>query len=1304
MTALRNWIAISENEKPYVHFESSLDDDQVVAGYVPVKSTLDVLSFLKDATATHASQGRAVICHGSYGSGKSRLCAVLARLFRDGFECPALQPIWERLRARGEGDRLEKLKRTMVPGGGSWRPWLVVSVYEAGQGETLSNCLINAIFKAVKRAGLDDSVLGKTIHRVASVRLSEMVANGALFVPPAGSPYATVEQLQRALEEDSADDALNTFRDFYRTATFGTEFDEWARNSGGISLDAHEVFSSVAERIQSYGYEGIVVIWDEFGFFIEELLRASDQGSRSLSREAMSLQNFIERACASSQLGRKVVFLGFTHVSIAEYGSRQGLGDTDKDRLSTVADRFRDPSIPIQLSVTENEGYHLLAGMIHRTELGISVLANPHPKLQQLATRMVSHSLWQHLGSDEACYNEIVAPCYPLHPATSSALMLLSDQVAQRARTTFYYLQNRENGGLAAQLEQRFVPDVSAVGSNELIRVNDLFSFFKEAIRETKRSLLDQYEEAVARFPDANELEIKILQTALVLSVIATPAMAPTTAFLSFCLCDVSEHEINANPLHDALKRLSDASSLWKNEATNVWGFVGSQGLTTGLDDDLADEKALIPATKGAAELMRESIELQRELIDLIGDFDLDPAASGIVRRVGINLLPNDESGLERIVSSHPINTAKESGTEPWRSARVFLLATDSELELAGWRQSIAQIKTPNYYFVIPRNPLGIDRELVRDLISARNLLQKTAPGTHAYEVLEGRLTRLRTELKVRFDKSFGNEALGAGSTIVVRGGSSDTTLPITSWNELLPAITEDLDESFTSQIRVRCGTFNEWKSGQSFSAIEKVVKRILRFDETPEWQAQFLGFGINSQEAAIVDGVLVENNLFSEDPLTQKWSFSTLDSDAKIEALVETLRFFQKGSAGDKEISKLFVRLINPPFGIPNGIIPLLIALVARSEGSRIVFYKGSQGQRVLDSQLSTAIADMARHPTQYRARYNKLSNKQRIVFCAIGPEVGVHFSDKVLRGEAFYEQAELVRTNLRDWISNLPEVVVQSKTLSESQRHLTRILRQPVPPQLSILADTLIDFFSEDSESLEELNRADSNTNKFDSMSSHWGRYRLAIERYVDGVRAPVNKILRELSGPDSVQDKQAVAKVAEALGQVGSQFGENSIFRKTFDCLVKEGKPDSTIEEMIGVITGKRPENLTEEDYGKAVGILEVTSDIQKNNESRRQRQEIEVVEPSGKRTNYTLIEHNEAIAWIEQKLIELAASFSLSGESAKAIAITAICRANIVPTSADVQTVDVGVGGQFVMETDDRKTGIESTQSLQMDQSE
>ena len=1261
MTMLREWISVSNNEKPYIHFESSLDDDQVVSGYVPVKSTLDVLSFLRDATSTHASQGRAVICHGSYGSGKSRLCSVLARLFRDGFDCQALQPVWEKLKARGEVARLESLRKTMVPGGRDWRPWLVVSVYEAGQGGSLSTCLIHAIFKAVKRAGLDESVLGTTIYRAAAIRLKEMIANGANYIASAGSPYSSADQLARALEEDSADEALETFRKFYRTTTFGTEFDEWVRSSGNVSLEAHEVFCSVAERIQAFGYEGIVVIWDEFGFFVEELLRGSDQGSRSLGREAMSLQNFIERACGSSQLGQKIVFLGFTHVSLSEYGGRQGLGEADKDRLSTVSDRFRDPSIAIQLSVTENEGYHLLSGMIHRTNEGKRIFANPIPNLQHLATRMMLHSLWKRLESDELCYNEIVAPCYPLHPATASALMLLSDQVAQRARTTFYYLQNRENGGLLSHLERREVTSEVEIGSKELIRVSDIFAFFKDAIRESKRKLHDQYEDAVARFPAATEFEIGVLQTASVLSVIATPDMAPTTNFLSLCLCDCSESEVAAKPLHDALKRLSDAQSLWKNDATDVWGFVGAQGFTTGLEDDLESEKQLIPATKGAAELLRESVEVQCEIMDLIGDFDLDPATSGIVRRVGINLLDPGDGDLEKALK--PVNPAKDNADPPWRSARVYLLATDDEAELLVWRHTVSQIAAANYYFVLPSSSLGIDRELVRKLMAARNVLRKTAPGTHAYEVLEGKLTRLRTDLKKMFGKSFGNEGFDAGTTVVVRGGSSETTLPVASWNELLPAIADDLDNSFKSQIRVRCGTFNEWKSGQSFAAIEKIVKRILRFDDTTEWQARFLNFGINSQEAAIIDGVLVENKLFKENPLTDKWSLANIDSDTPIEALQETLRFFQQGGSGDKEISKLFSRLINTPFGIPNGILPLLIALVVRSEGSRIVFYSGVQGQRVTDAQLAKAITDMAKQPSHYRCRYNKLSNKQRIAFCAIGPEIGVKFSDRVLRGETFYEQAEHVRTKLREWGAELPDMAAQSKTLTETQRQLTRLLRQPVPPQLSLLADSLLDFLGEDTAALEELNVSDTKTKSFPAIAKHWSVYRTAVERFVDGVRAPIRAIVREISGPTVGDDDRMSSVIAKALRNAAAQFSQDSILSRTSDILEQEPEIPKTLESVVAALSKKRPENLTEEDYGKAAGILEITAEIKRNDEQRRERQEYELVEPDGKRRRFAKIENREATEWFKHRLSDLIEQFSLSGDDAKAVALATICSVDL-----------------------------------------
>ena len=49
MSHLSEWVFVSQDEKPYVNFEESLEVDQVAAGYVPVRSTLEVFDFLREA-------------------------------------------------------------------------------------------------------------------------------------------------------------------------------------------------------------------------------------------------------------------------------------------------------------------------------------------------------------------------------------------------------------------------------------------------------------------------------------------------------------------------------------------------------------------------------------------------------------------------------------------------------------------------------------------------------------------------------------------------------------------------------------------------------------------------------------------------------------------------------------------------------------------------------------------------------------------------------------------------------------------------------------------------------------------------------------------------------------------------------------------------------------------------------------------------------------------------------------------------------------------------------------------------------
>src|SRR5262245_44865468 len=211
-------------------------------------------------------------CHGTYGTGKSRLCTVLARLFRDGVDCPALQPVWGRLKARGEGAASDTLRQALVPSGRTWRPWLVVPLYADGGGGRLSTAFVRGLLKALRRAGLGEDVLGKTVFHEAATRLDQLLANRFPYHPAAGSRLATADQMRRALNQDFDEQALRECCEVHRTATHGLDFFDFLRASGG-AYEAHEIYPLVAERLQRQGYEGILVIWDEFGLALESLLR-----------------------------------------------------------------------------------------------------------------------------------------------------------------------------------------------------------------------------------------------------------------------------------------------------------------------------------------------------------------------------------------------------------------------------------------------------------------------------------------------------------------------------------------------------------------------------------------------------------------------------------------------------------------------------------------------------------------------------------------------------------------------------------------------------------------------------------------------------------------------------------------------------------------------------------------------------------------------------------------------------------------------------------------------------------------------
>jgi len=543
----------------------------------------------------------------------------------------------------------------------------------------------------------------------------------------------------------------------------------------------------------------------------------------------------------------------------------------------------------------------------------------------------------------------------------------------------------------------------------------------------------------------------------------------------------------------------------------------------------------------------------------------------------------------------------------------------DTPLVLDFWKQQAASCAQRNVYFVFPQARVELGSS-VRELIAVQRVLAKKDRGDHAYKVLEGRLTKLRQDLQREFAKTYGNTGLASG-TVVIQAGPDRREVPVESWNELLPSICAALENEFPQQIRVRCGTFNAWQERSAWAPIEHIVERILGYDDTPAWHDEFLGFAERSQEGAIIDGVLIENALFRYNALAEKWEFKPVKELEEV--YHEISHYLQSGGSGDREFGKLFARLVDPPYGIPNGVIPLLIAVVIRTDSARIgIYQRGTGGQIQRKSNLAEAVVEMVQQPDRFATRYNKLTGKQRMVFKAIGPEMNQPFTDRDDRGEAFYDYCNHVRDQLREWANTLPDEVVVNSSLSEPIRRLLKTLRGGVPPQISLLSDALLAVIGEDSATHQELQAADSETRQFPQTVQTWRTVREQVDRYIDGVKAGLARQISEVVGPSVVGQPNLATRLAESLRPLAEAASAQNPLATVFEKISKaQGQPD-VVSAVASAITGKDTSKLTSEDFGVATGVLRAAEVVAQVN------RQCAVVLPSGERRKLMEVSQSEA----------------------------------------------------------------------------
>lgn len=1148
----------SEHTSAAIVLEQGISDNALVAHYTPTQASVQVFEHFCRAVLPDATQEqRALNLYGSYGSGKSHLAVVLAQLLRDGANTPGFSQLINRLQQAGNSTLAERLKTTFLPNSDNEaRPYLLVSLYASGT-TSLGAKLMEGLFDALQRERKLDikEILPSTEYEVCVKRFEEMIGENPAFANSDLSQwnldqtdFLATDDLLTALKSHQPS-ALEVFLQWHKAVCFGQPFD--ISQAGGKNyIEAYlEAGKNLAEK---YHYGGIVVLWDEFGNALEDLI---GNPSRNAGQEIISLQNYVERVCEPDK--GHTIFVGVTHVSFQEYGDRTHASEVVKEGLEKISGRFNKP-FKIELNASEKDGYHLLGMQKTWSESGRQLLSHDQPartKLLEVCRRL---PLFQPLHRDlEQVFDDV----YPLHPVMAVGLFNLS-KLAQANRTALTFF--RDNAGEILNTE---LVD-SILWKKELVRLPKLLDYYSDNLKKVAGANWRRYEQAVSQVNGETDSEIKSrkdILSILLLSQLLGESFKSSDELLSCVLYDAFPNTPASEDLNQHLAWLKGAGLIWKNHVTHLWTLAGEGGVDV---DALIENKTAIFSGRSLEYLLETYPAMQEDVLPVLGDHDLEPSPCGIIRSYSVSIL------------TPPFNHDQVKLKNKLISARIFLVLANNLGEVQFAKARIQEMAKRNLYFWIPAH--GIDNELAvendatyslnelfcRYLAINEQLRQGSALSEDLLRQLEAKWESTRQSVKYILQNLYGRSGLESAKCHIYEAGSVDP-LPCKSWHAFKELLNVEINGLYTKEVPIRAMNMNVLSDERycGSSKVVNLVKRIIEFDENPAYQSDLLGENKDTSEpAALVDGILGANNLFIQRPT--RLDIKNIDeTDGNLKELLQLLHdAFLKKRDNPYAVSDLRNKLIAEPYGLPACALPLFAAVSIRHETKRLRW--GS----TKESNFATNLVDAFTEDSKLTIRLFDFSKKQFAMLFIMGKCLRV---DQI-EGQSSEEYASLCASKLREFVNSKPDGVKNSNKLDIKTQELIKFLNS-VGQSAQDLADFLINLLGVKSYLPDNNVRA----------------VLEAVQRVLDDFLKVENAKLLEIKQcwfkhfPEKANERQLIISL---LRRIGTRQANQLL---TMLELMSTAE-DIEAKEVIYRLLSKRFDDCSDSDIGRCIAAIEMLFD--------------------------------------------------------------------------------------------------------------
>lgn len=685
------------------------------------------------------------------------------------------------------------------------------------------------------------------------------------------------------------------------------------RADGWSDSDALNTLLEISQRMPR-GRGGLLVLIDEMGKFLE-----------SAAQEGTDIYFFQELAEMASRSNRRLVVIGILHQAFEEYAHR--LSREMRDEWAKVQGRFVDLTVAVG-------GDEQLTILSHAIEGG-----DPPSSHQTLASQVAALSARPKV-------TEALLGCWPLHPLVACLLGPISRRrFGQNQRSVFGFLNSAEPMGF-----QEFLKEAE---EGDLYTPDLLWSYMRFNLEPSILASPDGHRWALAldainrcEATGGSDLALRLLKTIALVDLFKERTGLTACPDLLRTVAGDTDADAFDQGLSD-LRRLSLVVYRRFNDSYSI--FAGS---------DFDIEQAIDEAHGAVGELSHGRLAELADLQPIIAKRHYHE--TGALRWCSLAVAqPGDLLEAIRANRGQGGATGTLLLTLPSQGDSPSTIEDQVIAALGECREHECAIGVPS------RGAWNV-AALAMELWALEHVRDNT-PMLQGDQVarleVEGRITALREQIESELQRSL-HDAHWRTPTRDI--GHLDYSR--------LNILASDLaDDRFPNSPRIQNELLNRSKPSSNAVAAQNALLSRMALNEGEE-RLGIVGF---PAEGGLLASLLENTGLYELSP--QGWRFKAPD-DGALHNLAPAWSMAEQLLSRDPEraipVSEIWDEWREPPFGIKDGLMPILTAAFLLSNHNRLALYRDGAFQ----SQLSDLdLHVMARNPSDVQLRWMVLSESDR-------------------------------------------------------------------------------------------------------------------------------------------------------------------------------------------------------------------------------------------------------------------------------------------------------------------------------------